>query len=80
MFFEIVALHSCQLRIRLKHLVTTCDFNNLCSKNVALQLVAVQKRKLFVGAFQEFLKKKKKNQNTYFPEHFLLTAFATLKE
>ena len=60
MFFEIVALHSCQLRIRLKHLVTTCDFNNLCSKNVALQLVAVQKRKLFVGAFQEFLKKKKK--------------------
>ena len=43
-----------------------------------------EKRKLFAGAFQEYLKKKKKkkkkNQNTYFPEHFLLTAFATLKE
>ena len=38
MFFEIVALHSYQLTIRLKHLVTTC---NLCNKSVALQRVAI---------------------------------------
>ena len=36
-----------------------------------------EKTKLFVGAFQEFLQKEKKNQNNYFPERFLLTAFAT---
>ena len=76
--FEIVALHSWQLRIRLKHLVTNCDFNNFYSKSVALQLAAIWKRKLFAGAFQKFLEKK--NQNTYLPEHFLLTAFSTLKE
>ena len=56
-FFEIVALHSCQLRIRLKHLVTTCDFNNLCSRSVALEFAAIWKTKLFAGAFQKFLQK-----------------------
>ena len=40
-FFEIVALYSCQLRTRKKHMVTTCDFKNRCSKSVALQLAAI---------------------------------------
>ena len=48
MFFEIVALHSCQQTIRLKHLVTTCDFNKLCSRSVALQLAAI----FFVDCFR----------------------------
>ena len=61
-FFEIVSLHICQLRIRLKYLVTICDFNNLCSKCVALQFAAIWKKKLFAGAFQEFLTKKKKKK------------------
>ena len=56
-FFEMVALHSCQLRIGLKHLVTTCDFNNLCSRSVALEFAAIWKTKLFAGAFQKFLQK-----------------------
>ena len=65
-FFEIVALHSCQLRIRLKHLVTTCDFNNLCSKSVALQLVTIWKKKIICWCFSRISAKKIKNfQNTF---------------
>ena len=46
----------------------------MCSPPVCSNM---KKKKLFAGSLQEFLtKKKKKNQNTYFPEHFLLTAFA----
>ena len=63
-FFEIVALHSCQLRIRLKHLVTTCDFNNLCSKSVALQLAAIWKKEDHsLVLFKNFWKKKKKSKH-----------------
>ena len=69
-FFEIVALHSCQLRIRLKHLVTTCDFNILCSKSVALQLAAIWKNKFIRCCFSR-ISVKKSHENTYFPELFV---------
>ena len=59
-FFEIVALHSCQLRIRLKHLVTTCDFNNLCNKSVALQHAAMWKKKITGWCFSRISGKKVK--------------------
>ena len=40
-FLEIAALHSCQLELRPKLLATDCNFNNICSKNVALQLATI---------------------------------------
>ena len=64
-FFEIVALHSCQLRIRLKHLVTTCDFNNLCSKSVAVQLVAMWKKKIIRWCLSRISGKKKTKTLTF---------------
>ena len=59
-FFEIVALHSCQLRIRLKNAVTTCDYNNLCSRSVALQLASIWKNKIIRWCFSRISEKKKK--------------------
>ena len=59
-FFEIVALHSCQMRIRLKHLVTTCDFNNLCSRSVGLQLAEIWKNKIIRWCFSRISAKKQK--------------------
>ena len=41
-YFEIAALHSCRLKLRLKPLVATCDFDNLFSKKVALQLATIR--------------------------------------
>ena len=60
-FFEIVALHSCQQTIRLKHLVTTCDFNKLCSRIVALQLAAIWKNKIIRRCFSRISAKKSKH-------------------
>ena len=60
-FFEIAALHSLQLGLKSKPLVTTNDFNNLSSKNVALSTTTCdniyKKIKFFAGAFQEFQQK-----------------------
>ena len=67
-FLEIVALHSCKLRIRLKHLVTACDFNNLCSKSVGLQLAAIWKKKIIRWCFSKISGNKIKTptfQNTF---------------
>ena len=67
-FFEIVALHSCQQTIRLKHLVTTCDFDKLCSRSVALQLAAISKNKIIRRCFSRIFAKKIKTptfQNTF---------------
>ena len=67
-FFEILALLSCQMRIRPKHLVTTCDFNNLRSKSVALQLAAIWKKKIIRSCFSRISGKKTKTstfQNTF---------------
>ena len=44
--------------IRLKHLVITFDFNNLCSESVALQLAAIWKKKNICGCFSRILEKK----------------------
>ena len=62
--FWIVALHSCQQTIRLKHLVTTCDFNKLCSRSVALQLAAIWKNKIIRRCFSRISAKKKKKIKT----------------
>ena len=70
--FEIVALHSRHLRIRLKHLVTTCNFNNLCSRSVALQLVAIWKSKIIRWCFSRIpAKNKKKIKTPAFQKRFV---------
>ena len=67
-FFDLVALHSCQVRIRLQHLVTICDFNNLYSKSVAFQLAAIWKKKISRWCFWRISAKKIRTptfQNTF---------------
>ena len=73
-FFDLAALHSCQL----KPLVTTGEFNNVIFlvKMQPSSLEQCKKIKFFVGAFHEFLQKLR---NTHFPEHFLLKAFTIRK-
>ena len=70
-FFEIVALHSWQLRIRLKHAVTTCDYNNLCSRSVALQLASIWKNKIIRWCFSRISEKKKKLKHLLFRTLFV---------
>ena len=63
----------------LKPLVITCDFNSLSSKKCSpLAYNSMKKGKSSLVLFKNFYKKK--IQNTYFPEHFMLTAFAKRKE
>ena len=76
MFFEIVALHSCQQMIRRKHLLTTCDFNKLCSRSVALQPAAIWKKQNYSPVlFKNFSKKKSKHllSTTFYVDCFRYT-------
>ena len=81
-FFEIVALHSCQLRIRLKHLVTIVTLINFVVKVQLSSLQQYEERKLLVCAFQEFLQKKSKHllSTTLFVDCFCYNERITEKE
>ena len=74
-FFEIVALHSCHLRIKLKYLVTACGFNSLSSRSVALQLAEIWKNKIICWCFSRISAKRKKKSKQLFSRTLFADCF-----
>ena len=81
-FFEIAALHSCQLWLRPKPLTTTCNLNNVCNKNVALQLATIKKNEIFRWCFSRISTKKVEHllSRTFFVDCFCCKQRITEKE
>ena len=81
--FEKVALHSCQLKVRLKLLVTTSDFNSFFGKNCSpVACNNMKKENSFSVFFKNFCKKNSKHvlSGTPFVDCFCYKERITEKE